>query len=61
MLHTLSEESIKFCYPVYPNIEALPEVLGNRGIRPFISGEQGNKSKSEGNRGTKAILGNREC
>ena len=25
--------------------EALPGVLGNRGIRPFISGEQGNKSK----------------
>ena len=24
--------------------EALPGVLGNRGIRPFISGEQGNKS-----------------
>ena len=23
--------------------EALPGVLGNRGIRPFISGEQGNK------------------
>ena len=28
------------------------------GTRPFISGEQ--KSKTEGNRGTKAILGNRE-
>ena len=25
-------------------IEALPGVLGNRGIMPFISGEQGNKS-----------------
>ena len=24
--------------------EAFPEVLGNRGIRPFISGEQRNKS-----------------
>ena len=24
--------------------EVLPGVLGNRGIRPFISGEQGNKS-----------------
>ena len=34
------------------------EILGNRRIRPFISGEQ--KSKTEGNRGTKAILGNRE-
>ena len=26
------------------NSEALPRVLGNRGIRPFFSGEQGNKS-----------------
>ena len=25
-------------------LEALPGVLGNRGIRSFISGEQGNKS-----------------
>ena len=34
--------------------EALPGVLGNRGIRPFISGEQGNKSlklKGKGNKG----------
>ena len=27
-----------------PKNEALPGVWGNRGIRPFISGEQGNKS-----------------
>ena len=34
-----------------PRYEALPEVLGNRGIRPFISGEQGNKSlKRKGTR-----------
>ena len=29
--------------PKEVNIKALPGVLGNRGIRPFISGEQGNK------------------
>ena len=39
--------------------EALPGVLGNRGIRPFISGERGNKSLKL-NRGTKAVLGNGE-
>ena len=42
------------------NVEALPGVLGNRGIRPFISGEQGKQSKTEGNRETKVIFGNRE-
>ena len=37
-------------------------VVGNRGVRSFISGEQGNKNlkKNEGNRGTKTILGNME-
>ena len=39
-------------------IEALPGVLGNRGNREFISGEQGNKGQIL--RGTKTILGNRE-
>ena len=39
-------------------IEALPGVLGNRGNRAFISGEQ--RPNFEGNRGTKTILGNRE-
>ena len=36
--------------------------LGEQGTRAFISGEQqGNKMfKNEGNRGTNAILGNRE-
>ena len=29
---------------VSANIEALPGFLGNWGIRPFISGKQGNKS-----------------
>ena len=38
--------------------EALPGVLGNRGKRAFISGEQW--PNLEGNRGTKTILGNRE-
>ena len=38
--------------------EALPGVLGNRGKRVFISGEQ--RPNFEGNRGTKTILGNRE-
>ena len=38
--------------------EALPGVLGNRGKRVFISGEQGNKGQIL--RGTKTILGNRE-
>ena len=45
---------------LHPKTEALPGVLGNRGIRPFTSGEQGNKSKNERNWETKAILGNRE-
>ena len=41
--------------------EALRGVLGNRGIRPFyFRGTREQKSKAEGNRGTKAILGNRE-
>ena len=41
--------------------EALPGVLGNRGKRVFISGEQGNKGQIlRGNRGTKTILGNSE-
>ena len=44
-------------FPENRIFNALPGVLGNRGIRPFISGEQ--KSKTEGNRGIKAILGNR--
>ena len=39
-------------------IEALPRVLGNRGKRVFISGEQ--RSNFEGNRWTKTILGDRE-
>ena len=38
--------------------EALPGVLGNRGTRAFISGEQGNKGQIL--RGTKTILGKRE-
>ena len=38
--------------------EALPGVLGNRGIRAFISGEQ--RPNFEGNWGTNTILGNRE-
>ena len=38
--------------------EALPGVLGNRGKRVFILGEQ--RPNFEGNRGTKTILGNRE-
>ena len=38
--------------------EALPGVLGNRGTRAFISGEQGNKGQIL--RGTNTILGNRE-
>ena len=37
--------------------EALAGVLGNRGTRAFISGEQGNKGQIL--RGTKKILGNR--
>ena len=43
---------------LYGITEALPVVLGNRGMRAYFSGEQ--RSKNEGNRGTKAILGNRE-
>ena len=39
--------------------EALPGVLGNRGMS-FISGEQKNTSKNEGNRRTKVILGSRD-
>ena len=39
-------------------VEALPGVLGDRGTREFISGEQGNKGQIL--RGTKTILGNRE-
>ena len=38
-------------------MEALPGVMGNRGIMSFISGEQGNMSKNEENRGTNVILG----
>ena len=49
------------CVQSNPTIEALPGVLGNRGIRPFILGERREqKSKTEENRGTKAILGKRE-
>ena len=46
--------------------EALPGVLGNRGKRVFISGEQRvflsgeQRFNFEGNRETKTILGNRE-
>ena len=41
--------------------EALPGVMGNRGIMSFISGEQWTTSKkNEGNGGTKIILGSRE-
>ena len=41
--------------------EAFPGVLGNRKIRPFISGEQGNKSLKLKETGeTKAFWGNRE-
>ena len=37
------------------------EVMGNRGIMSFISGETGEfKSKNEGNRGTNVILGSKE-
>ena len=37
-----------------------PEVLGNRGIRPFISGEQGNKSlKLKGTGEQRQFLGTR--
>ena len=52
----------RFCkdwhIPGCPKSEALPVVWGNRGIKPFISGEQGNKSLKL--KGTKAIFGNRE-
>ena len=44
---------------VCKSIEA-PGDWGNSRIRPFISGEKGTKAKTEGNRGTKAILENRE-
>ena len=37
--------------------EVLPGVMGYRGIMSFVSGEQENTSKNEGNRGTKVILG----
>ena len=40
------------------NSEALPGVLGNRGKRVFISGEQ--RPNFEGNRGIKTILRNWE-
>ena len=42
-------------------IEALPGILGNRGIRSFISGEQRNKSlklKGTGNKGNFLGTGN---
>ena len=40
--------------------EALPGVLGNRGIMPFISGEQGNKSlKLKGTGEQRQFLGTR--
>ena len=45
---------------VTSNIEALPEVLGNRGTRACISGGQGNKCIKMRGTGTKAILGNIE-
>ena len=49
------------CVQSNPTIEALPGVLGNREIKPFILGEtREQKSKTEGNSGTKAILGKRE-
>ena len=38
--------------------EALPGVMGNKGIMSFISGEH--KSKNEGNWGTNVILGSGE-
>ena len=40
--HAHTHSLISLYYP--PENEALPGVLGNRGIRLFISGEQGNKS-----------------
>ena len=40
------------------NKEALPGVLGNKGIYFRVTGEQ--RLNFEGNRGTKTILGNRE-
>ena len=49
-------ESLKF-YRTLSN-EALPGVMGNRGIMSFISEEH--KSKNEGNMGTNVILGTRE-
>ena len=41
-------------------IEALPGLLGNKVIRIYLRGTREQKSKTEENRGTKAILGNRE-
>ena len=41
-------------------VEALPGVLGNRGIISFISGERVNKVKKEGNRISKVISESRE-
>ena len=47
-------------YPYFKGhiIKALPGDLGNKGKGAFISGEQ--MPNFEGNRGTKAILGDRE-
>ena len=53
--HTFVEIDHEIIFTVI--LDALPGVLGNRGKRVFISGEQ--RSNFEGNRGTKTILGNR--
>ena len=41
-----------FPFSIYATVfnEAVPGVLGKRGILSFISGEHGNMSKNEGNR-----------
>ena len=42
-----------------PNFEALPGVLGNWNKGISFRGTRVQRSKTEGNRGTKAILGHR--
>ena len=56
---------LQVCCVQYSHVKSPPrlrpsEGFWGQGMRPFISDEQGNKSKTEGNRGTKAILWNRK-
>ena len=60
-IYSINQMSDLIYLSIYLSDEAFPGILGNRGIRPSISGEQGNKSlKLKGKGEQRQFWGTRE-